>query len=111
MPVEFIKDLPKIAKHGTFEKIKFFDFLSLEQFTMPDKNDITDRTQLIKLIKFQTYLEAGGLDLAYRKLNTKGNFYRDYKGLLTFTGSPYDLNKILHDNLCDFFERRRVELL
>lgn len=108
VPVEFIKDLPKIAKPSSFERIKFFAFLSLETFTMPDKNDIADRTQLIKLIKFQTYLEAGGLDLAYRKLNTKGNFYRDYKGLVTFTGSPYDLNKILLDNLCDFFERSRV---
>lgn len=111
VPVEFIKDLPKIIKQGIFDKLRFFSFVSLEPFTMPQLDDVQDRTQLIKLVRLNTFLEAGGFDLAFRKLNRNGNFYRDYKGLLKFQESPHDLNKILRDNLHDFFGKRRVELL
>lgn len=111
VPVEYVKDLPRITQHKIFDKLKFFTFISLEPFTLLDIDKVSDRKQLIKLVRLKSYLEAGGLDLAYRKLNTNGNFYRDHRDLFTFHKSPYDLNKILHDHLSDFFGKpRRVTL-
>lgn len=108
LPIKKIHELPMVIKNTKYGRpINPFYFLSLEPFTLADESSIKDPKKLRKLVYLKSLIEASSLDYAIRKLNQNGNFMRDYKGLIEFHESPYDLDDILLNNLFDFFGKRR----
>lgn len=107
IPVVHAYELPmliKNTKHG--RPVNPFHWIYLEPFILADESTVSGQ-KLVRLIRLKELIEANGLDNAIRKLNKNGNFFRDYKGLIEFQESPYDLNEILLSNLADFFGKRR----
>lgn len=108
LPITCIHELPLLIKNTKYGRpINPFHFLYLEPFNLVDESSITDPKKLRRLIRLKGLIEASGLDYAIRVLNKNGNFARDYKGLIEFHESPYDLDDILLNGLFDFFGKRR----
>lgn len=108
LPVTYVHELPKLIKNTNYgHPFKPFHFLYLEPFILADESSIKDPKKLRKLIHLKGLIEASGIDYAIRQLNQNGNFARDYKGLIEFQESPYDLDDILLNGLFEFFGKRR----
>lgn len=107
-PVEFVKDLPEIlSRNSKGEFFEPFKSVSIEPIQLVPIESVTSREKLIKWVRLDTLLNVGGYDLAYKELNTNGNFGRDIKGIATFSDYPHDLDAILVEHLEHFFGRKR----
>lgn len=112
LPVSLLCELSCLASlnnHGRF--LNPFNRVSLEPVILIDINNVDSHEQLIKLVRLQTLMDAEGFDYAYKFLNRNGNFNRDYRGLISYGDSSIDLNKVFHDNLSDFFRKKRPVFL
>lgn len=107
-PVEFVKDLPEILKRNARgDYFEPFKSVSIEPIHLVPIEKVISRDKLIKWVRLDTLLNVGGYDLAYKELNTNGNFARDIKGLATFSEYSHDLDAILVEHLEHFFGRKR----
>jgi len=111
VPVSLLCELSNLASLKNGRPLDPFNRVSLEPVTLRDIDTVRDRKTLIKLVRLQTLMEAEGFDYAHRFLNKNDNFKRDYQGLISYSESPVDLNKLFHDNLADFMRKPRFELL
>lgn len=112
MPVSLLRDISSLASLGRGGRLlNPFSRVSLEPVTLTDIDTVKDRKSLIKLVKLHTLMEAEGFDYAHRFLNQNDNFKRDYRGLISYSDSPVDLNKLFHDNLSDFMRKPRIRTL